>query len=156
MSCDYWKVGVRERERERERGHSIMISYAVLMLTGTLATTPCTDLKVLALPGATITAAELVPAGPYTPPTPAGRGGAPAQPMMLPTRCRVGAVLKPSPDSEIEMEAWLPVDNWNGKFQAVGNGGWAGVISYPAMAAALQAGYATASTRSEERRVGKE
>ena len=44
------------------------------------------------------------------------------------------------------MEAWLPVENWNGKFQAVGNGGWAGVISYAAMASALQEGYATAST----------
>ena len=61
---------------------------------------------------------------------------------VLPRRCD----LKPSPDSDIEMEVWLPVENWNGKFQAVGNGGWAGVISYPAMAAALQEGYATAST----------
>jgi feruloyl esterase len=44
------------------------------------------------------------------------------------------------------MEAWLPVENWNGKFQAVGNGGWAGTISYSAMASALRTGYATAST----------
>ena len=29
------------------------------------------------------------------------------------------------------MEVWLPAENWNGKFQAVGNGGWAGIISYP-------------------------
>jgi feruloyl esterase len=36
--------------------------------------------------------------------------------------------------------------NWNGKFEAVGGGGWAGVISYPAMSIALQEGYATAST----------
>jgi feruloyl esterase len=43
------------------------------------------------------------------------------------------------------MEVWLPIDGWNGKFQAVGNGGWAGAISYPAMAAALAEGYATAS-----------
>ncbi len=44
------------------------------------------------------------------------------------------------------MELWLPVDGWNGKFQAVGNGGWAGVISFDQMARALQRGYATAST----------
>ena len=37
-------------------------------------------------------------------------------------------------------------ENWNGKFQFVGNGGWAGIISFPAMASALQEGYATAST----------
>lgn len=44
------------------------------------------------------------------------------------------------------MEVWLPAENWNGKFQAVGNGGWAGNISYLTLAAALQEGYATAST----------
>src|SRR4029079_7871683 len=64
----------------------------------------------------------------------------------LPSFCRVAAVLKPSSDSNIEMEVWLPIDNWHGKFQAVGNGGWAGTISYPAMASALREGYATAST----------
>jgi feruloyl esterase len=64
---------------------------------------------------------------------------------MLAEHCRVAAVLTPSSDSHIEMEVWLPTENWNGKFQAVGNGGWAGVISYPAMASALHEGYATAS-----------
>jgi len=54
-------------------------------------------------------------------------------------------VLKPSSDSHIETAMFLPVDNWNGKLQVVGNGGWAGSISYPAMAAALREGYATAS-----------
>ena len=44
------------------------------------------------------------------------------------------------------MELWLPVENWNGKFEMVGNGGWAGIISFPQMAAALRDGYATAST----------
>ena len=65
---------------------------------------------------------------------------------MLPAHCRVAAVLKPSADSQIEMEVWLPSEGWNGKFQMVGNGGWAGTISFPAMATALQEGYATAST----------
>ena len=35
---------------------------------------------------------------------------------------------------------------WNGRLQVVGNGGFAGTISYAAMARALAAGYATAST----------
>jgi feruloyl esterase len=60
--------------------------------------------------------------------------------------CRVTATLKPTNDSDIKLEVWLPAGGWNGKFQAVGNGGWAGVISYSAMADALRAGYATAST----------
>ena len=43
------------------------------------------------------------------------------------------------------MELWLPAENWNGRFLAVGNGGWAGNISFDAMAAGLRRGYATAS-----------
>ena len=50
---------------------------------------------------------------------------------MLPAHCRVAIVMRPSADSHIEAEVWLPAE-WNGKFQAVGNGGWAGSISYPA------------------------
>ena len=110
-----------------------------LMLATTLAATPCENLKSLALPDVVITAAEVVAPGPFT----AGRGQ--AQPVILPAHCRIAAVLKPSADSHIEMELWLPTGNWNGKFQAVGNGGWAGTISLPAMASALREGYATAS-----------
>jgi len=141
---------------------------AVLALSATLASSAssCESLKSLALPNTTIVAAEMVAAGPYAPP---GRGGPPpaaapaagrggrgpaAPPLVLPAHCRVNAILKPSPDSEIEMEAWLPAfadgsggqAGWNGKFQFVGGGGWAGIISFPAMASALQEGYATAST----------
>jgi feruloyl esterase len=41
---------------------------------------------------------------------------------------------------------WLPLSNWNGKFQGVGNGANAGAISYDAMATAVKRGYAVAST----------
>ena len=58
----------------------------------------------------------------------------------------MAATLKPTSDSDIKVEVWLPANGWNGKFQAVGNGGWAGVISYSAMADAIRAGYASAST----------
>ncbi len=79
-----------------------------------------------------------------------GRGaGAPAAPAgpMLPAHCRVAATLRPSADSVIDIEVWMPeAARWNGKFQAVGNGGWAGVISYAAMANAVAEGYASAST----------
>jgi feruloyl esterase len=138
---------------------------ASLLLIGSVAAaaTPCEGLKSLPIPDATITLTELVPAGPYTPPaqgTPpaaaapgrgqaagAGRGQAAASAaIVMPAFCRVAATLKPSSDSVIDMEVWMPVENWNGKFQAVGNGGWAGIISYPAMASAVQEGYATAST----------
>ena len=64
----------------------------------------------------------------------------------MPAFCRVAATLTPSSDSEIKIEVWLPESGWNGNLQSVGNGAWAGTISYPAMATALAAGYATAST----------
>ena len=72
-----------------------------------------------------------------------GRGNAMAD---LPAFCRVAATLTPSSDSDIKIEVWLPSANWNGKFQAVGNGAWSGAIGYPAMADALRRGYATSST----------
>ena len=126
-----------------------MIGPIAMALLGVLAGsgTPCESLKSLSLPNTTVTAAEQVPAGPLEPAGGgrAGRGPAASQ-AVVPAHCRVAMVLTPSPDSHIEMEVWLPLENWNGKFQAVGNGGWAGVISYGAMATALQNGYATAST----------
>ena len=60
--------------------------------------------------------------------------------------CRVAAELKPTPDSDIHVEVWLPVAQWNGKFMAIGSGGWGGSISYGEMADALRRGYATSAT----------
>src|SRR5215468_12679470 len=113
------------------RRYSSALCAAALMLTAAslFGQTPCEKLRSLALPAATITAAEVRPAA-----------------SNAPAHCRVAAVLTPSSDSHIEMEAWLPVKDWNGKFEAVGNGGWAGSIGFDAMGAALREGYATAST----------
>ena len=55
-------------------------------------------------------------------------------------------MLSPTNDSDIRVEVWLPTSGWNGKLQAVGNGGWAGSISYTALAAAVTSGYAAAAT----------
>src|SRR6266849_1282775 len=67
-------------------------------------------------------------------------------------RARSACLLQGSRNSEAvkrlrhQIEVWMPASGWNGKLQSVGNGGWAGSISYPAMAEALRGGYATAST----------
>src|SRR5215469_10086614 len=106
----------------------------------------CESLSGLKLTDGKITSATVVAAGAFTPPAGPGRGPAANAFHAVPEFCRVAATLTPSSDSDIKIEVWLPVSGWNGKFQAVGNGGWAGVISYPAMADALRAGYATAST----------
>ncbi|HSR05533.1 MAG TPA: tannase/feruloyl esterase family alpha/beta hydrolase, partial [Bryobacteraceae bacterium] len=121
----------------------LAVGLLVFSLTA-WAQTPCDQIKSLAFPDTVITSAEIVAAGPYKPPS--AQPG-PEQPAVnLPSHCRIAAVLKPSSDSEIGIEVWMPATDWNGKFQAVGNGGWAGVISFQAMALALHEGYATAST----------
>ena len=99
---------------------------------------PCESLLSLKLPEATILSATLVPEGPFTPPSTTTT----AKPIPMPTACRVVGRVQPA----INFEVWMPVSGWNGKFQAVGGGGFAGVISYGAMATALSRGYATAST----------
>jgi feruloyl esterase len=108
----------------------------------------CESLASLTLPQTTISAAQPVAAGAFTPPDGGARGGgAPNNAFKtLPAFCRVAATLAPSSDSDIKVEVWLPASGWNGKFVAVGNGGFSGSISYPAMADALGRGYATAST----------
>src|SRR5688572_21175998 len=118
-----------------------MIGPLTLITAALLQQQPsCEALKSLSLPNVTITAAEFV--SPAAGQTPAGRG---AQGAPLPAHCRVAATLKPSPDSHIDMELWMPAENWNGKFLAMGNGGWAGSIQTGAIATGLRRGYATAS-----------
>jgi len=103
------------------------------------AATNCEDLKRFNLSNASITAVQSVPAGEFTPPE--GR----AIPN-VPSFCRVAITLKPSSDSDIRLEVWLPLSNWNSKFQGIGNGGFAGSIGYTQLANAISHGYATAST----------
>ena len=142
-----------------------------LLATAGFAQNPCDPLK-LSFPDATVTSIQFIPAGPFKAPAPqiealpapesdteaagsaraarpaaaprAPRAGAPA-PLPVPAYCRVMMILTPSSDSKIEAAVFLPTENWNGKLQVVGNGGWAGTVSYPAMADALREGYATAS-----------
>jgi len=64
----------------------------------------------------------------------------------MPAFCRVDGIAKPTRDSEIKFEVWVPASAWNGKFEQVGNGGFAGTIPLAAMAEPLLRGYATAGT----------
>ena len=83
----------------------------------------------LTLPNTTVTAAE-------------ARAAAEG----LPAHCRVALTIRPTSDSDIKSEIWLPLTGWNGKFLAVGNGAWGGSIQYGALADSLRRGYAAAST----------
>jgi hypothetical protein len=64
----------------------------------------------------------------------------------LPAFCRVIAISRPTPDSEIKIEVWLPLTGWNGKFIGQGNGGFAGSIGYEGLAGAVLLGFATGGT----------
>lgn len=121
-------------------------TITLAQLASGLLNMPCADLASLELERAAITSAELVAAGPFTVPS---FGPAPGEnpPVDLPAHCRVELVLTPTPDSNINAELWLPVEDWTGKFLAVGNGGWAGRIQgYRDMVEGLRRGYATAGT----------
>jgi feruloyl esterase len=103
----------------------------------------CEALSGLTLQDTTITAAASVAAGSFKAPN----APATAAAMQTPAFCRVAATLAPTPESHIKIEVWLPpTETWNGKFLGTGNGGAGGVISYPALAAGLQRGYATTNT----------
>src|SRR5258705_10645168 len=120
------------------------MSIAIAVILGALATdaSVCEDLSRLSLPNTTITQAQLVAAGAFTPAANANRDAFKS----LPSFCRVAATLKPSSDSDIKIEVWLPAGGWNGKLMSVGNGAFSGAIAYPAMANALARGYAASST----------
>ena len=134
----------------------VAMVLAFLLARGVVAPTPldaaasCESLATLALPAGTITSAQAVAAGAFSLPGGgrAGRGAAQLEEAVksLPAFCRVEATLKPSSDSDIKIEVWMPTSGWNGKYQAVGNGAWNGNIAYPAMTEALRRGYATSST----------
>jgi tannase/feruloyl esterase len=120
---------------------------AIVAFAGSPAmATSCESLKSLGQANTTITSAQNVAAGEFMPPGAPAPAAAAALYNKLPEFCRVAATLKPSSDSDIKVEVWLPVSGWNGKLQSVGNGGWAGVISYAALARGLADGYAAAST----------
>lgn len=102
----------------------------------------CADIAAAAPPDTEITSAALQPAGPFTLPPELG----PATTVQLPAFCRVQGVLHPTTDSHIAFEVWLPAENWDGRFQGVGNGGFAGAIPYSGLAAALRSGQAAAAS----------
>jgi len=110
----------------------------LLLLTPGFAATPCGSLTSLQLPSTSLSS-MLVPAGEFK----LSNGRSIPN---LPAFCRIAGVIRPSSDSEIHFEVWLPADNWTGRFEGIANGGYAGSISTGALAAAINRGSAAAAT----------
>ncbi len=130
---------------KRSRGR--LIGVALLGVLGGHTALACESLAGQRFGATEILSAAVVPAGGFTlPSSTPGAAATSAALAHLPPFCRVQAVARPTSDSAIGIEIWLPDRGWNGKLLAVGNGAWAGSISYGALADALAAGYAAAST----------
>jgi hypothetical protein len=126
----------------------IFAAIGAIVFVTPAAAASCESIASLALENGKVTSATLVAAGAFVPP---GRafGGGPAGAVsfeILPAFCRVTATLTPTPDSDIKIEVWMPAENWNGKLVGIGNGIWAGNISYTGMAEPVGLGYAAAAT----------
>jgi feruloyl esterase len=121
--------------------------------------TSCEGLAGLNLPNTQITSASMVPAGPFsnvsvgdpyaaegtTSPLPTCSSNT-ASPQ-VPAFCRVtGGIAEPGAAEPINFEVWLPLENWNGRFEALGNHGFAGEFEYADMGPELVKGFAVAAT----------
>ena len=136
-----------------------MIVVPTLGMPAPTAAATCERLSALSLPNATITAASSVTSGAFTIPASTvvpNQAAAGREISGLPPFCRVAATLTPSRDSDITIEVWMPLSDWNHRFLGVGNGGRSGAISYGAMVPALKAGYAVTSTDTGHQSAGND
>ena len=132
---------------------AIRATWMVLLLF--VAPTParavsCDALRSIELPGTSIVAVTLVDSGSFATPRPGRRPSTEffSAFRSLPSFCRVEAVARPTSDSEIAIEVWLPLplERWNGRYLGVGNGSYGGSIAYPRLGEGVRSGYATSST----------
>src|SRR5207249_539292 len=107
-------------------------------------TSACETLASVSLPDTTITSAQTVAAGTFTPP--GGRGGSAAAPWTdLPALCRIAATTKML-NSDVKFEVWLPARGWNGDLQPAGSGFWGGAIPFGRIRMLVKGGAATVGT----------
>jgi feruloyl esterase len=152
---------------QNEINRVVLVAFSVLLATLALGPTPakasqpmsCADLAHVTLPNTTITSATTVPAGPFsnvsagdpyaaegtTSPLPTCSSNISSP--ELPAFCRVtGGIAEPGAAEPINFEVWLPLENWNGRFEALGNHGFAGEFEYADMGPELVKGFAVAAT----------
>jgi feruloyl esterase len=129
-------------------GYTTLLAVFLLASSGVvLAENSCRPLMESKISGATTIFADVVEAGGFAgPPDGSGNRDLTAPYKGIPAFCRVVVVAKPTTDSEIRIEVWMPLAGWNGKLQGIGNGGFAGTIDYMQLGAAVSQGYAVTGT----------
>ena len=112
-------------------------TYFAFLIEPSAAASMCENLTGFSLPQTKITLARLYGAGEIV-------SGITKAPVGL---CRIAGTSKPSSDSDIKFEVWIPTNGqWNGKYEQIGNGGFAGTIWMSYIADAVSRGYAAAAT----------
>src|SRR5579863_459606 len=105
-----------------------LVGFALITAARAFAATPCEQLVKLQLPHASVTSAALTPAGSVT-------------------ACKIDVVSRPSADSSIGIEVWIPEGAaWTGRYLQLGNGGFAGRIASERLGQRAAEGYAVAMT----------
>ncbi len=123
----------------------LLIALAIGAPGGALiAQQTCESLTALKLDRAAVTSAAMLDAAPLKPPPNAYFK---LPPVTVPQHCEVKGVARPTSDSEINFELWLPpAADWNGKYMQRGNGGWAGTIPAYDLVTPVARGYAASAT----------
>lgn len=115
-------------------------ALAALLLASSACAQDCAALKNAKIDGGAVSSAARVDSGSFRHPI----TGAVYD--HLPTFCRVRGELRPTADSDIRFEVWLPEKSWNGRYLGAGNGGFAGEIDYRSLANDVANGFAAAAT----------
>lgn len=147
---------IKARMRDGMRGRVANSMLRILAVVGCVAglgsaaalAADCGGLKNLKIDAAEITVAEAVSSGTLQPDAIENAISG------LPAFCRVAGVLRPSNDSEIRFEVWMPEQGWNGRYLGVGNGGFAGQIGYRQFAGYLKRGFAVSGSDTGHRAEG--
>jgi feruloyl esterase len=116
-----------------------LLFLMLLFMPQALCAASCADLSRVRWRAVTILTAGEVLTGNFTPP---GRTDS----LKTPPFCRVVAVARPTSDSEINFEVWMPLDRQRYDLLGEGNGGYNGALPYSRMAYALRRGFAAAGT----------
>jgi feruloyl esterase len=121
---------------------TLLSTLALAWSAQAIALDRCDALQTLQLPAVAILSATTLD----------GDASIDATPGRTPSRlgtpvCRVRAIARPTADSEIHFEVWIPAGrSWNGNYLQLGNGGFAGRVPVADLIEGVRRGYAVAGT----------